>query len=74
MIRGDRHRVLLENHLAIGNFGGYPSITIPNGFIHEMPTAINITGAFKDDANVLNIASAIEEELGYKNQIVKEVK
>lgn len=69
-----RNEVILENHLAIGNFGGYPSITIPNGFIHDLPLGINITGAFKDDANVLNIADAIENELGFKNQIVKEVK
>ena len=69
-----RNEVILENHLAIGNFGGYPSITIPNGFIHDLPTGINITGAFKDDANVLNIADAIEEKLGFKGQIAKEVK
>jgi len=74
IIRGNAYDVIMENHLAIGNFGGYPSITIPNGFIHEMPTGINITGAFKDDANILNIAYAIENSLGYKNQIVKEVK
>lgn len=72
--RNNHYISILENHLAIGNFGGYPSITIPNGFSHEMPTGINITGAFKDDANILNIASAIEEKLGYKNQVVKEVK
>ena len=66
--------VILENHLAIGNFGGYPSITIPNGFIDNMPIGINITGAYKDDANVLNIANAIENTMEYKNQVVKEVK
>ena len=25
--------LILDNHLCIGNFGGYPSITIPSGFI-----------------------------------------
>ena len=69
-----RNEVILENHLAIGNFGGYPSITIPNGSIHDLPLGINITGAFKDDVNVLNIASAIEDKLGFKGQTVKEVK
>lgn len=69
-----RNDIILENHLAIGNFGGYPSITIPNGFIHDMPIGINITGRFKDDANILNIADSIESTMNYKNQIAKEKK
>ncbi len=66
-----RNDIILENHLAIGNFGGYPSITIPCGFIDNLPIGVNITGKFKDDANVLNMAYAIEEALDYKNQIAK---
>ena len=31
----DRY-LLLENHLAIGNFGGFPSITIPSAFIDSI--------------------------------------
>lgn len=69
-----RNEVILENHLAIGNFGGYPSITIPYGFLDNMPLGLNITGKFKDDGNVLNIADSIESILEYKNQTVKEVK
>lgn len=67
--------VLLEEHLQIGNFGGYPSITIPNGFINNLPVGINITGKCYDDANVLNMAYALECEMPYKNQVanVKEV-
>lgn len=69
-----RNTVILENHMAIANFGGFPSITIPNGFIDGMPIGINITGKFKDDVNVLNIADAIENTMEYKNQTVKEAK
>lgn len=65
---------VLENHLAMGNFGGFPSITIPSGFVAKMPIGINITGKIKDDANILNIAYAIEKILPYKNQNAKEVK
>ena len=32
----DNDTVLLEEHLQIGNFGGFPSITIPNGFIDNL--------------------------------------
>ena len=64
---------VLEELLQIGNFGGYPSITIPDGFIDELPVGVNITGKVKDDENVLNIAYALEGKMDYKNQLAKEV-
>ena len=67
----DRY-LILENHLAIGNFGGYPSITIPSGFVNNMPIGINITGSQFKDGETLNIAYKIEEKLGYKNLIKEE--
>lgn len=65
----DKNTEALEEHLQIGNFGGFPSITIPDGFIENLPVALNITGACYDDENVLNIAYAIESSMNYKNQI-----
>ena len=65
---------VLEEHLQVGNFGGFPSITIPDGFINGLPVALNITGNCKTDANVLNIAYGIESLMNYKNQIAKEEK
>ncbi len=65
---------VLEEHLQVGNFGGFPSITIPDGFIDGLPVALNITGDCKTDANVLNIAYGIESLMNYKNQIAKEEK
>src|SRR5574344_1202796 len=69
----DNNTTVLEEHLQVGNFGGFPSITIPDGFINNLPVALNITGNCYDDKNVLNIAFAIENKLGYKNQVAKEV-
>lgn len=69
----DDTTTVLEEHLQVGNFGGFPSITIPDGFISGLPVGLNITGKCYDDVNVLNIAYAIEEALGYKGQIAKEV-
>lgn len=68
----DKNTTILEEHLQVGNFGGFPSITIPDGFINNLPVALNITGNCYDDANVLNIAYAIENTMDYKNQIAKE--
>lgn len=65
---------VLEEHLQVGNFGGFPSITIPDGFIENLPVGLNITGNCKNDAKVLNIAYAIESLMSYKNQIAKEEK
>ena len=65
----DETTAALEDHLKIGNFGGFPSITIPNGFINGLPVGVNITGNCYDDQNVLNIAYALEGTMNYKGQI-----
>ena len=67
----DENTTVLEEHLQVGNFGGFPSITIPNGFIDGLPVGVNITGNCYDDANVLNMAYALEGTMEYKNQIAK---
>lgn len=66
--------LLLENHLAIGNFGGFPSITIPSGLVDNMPVAINITGPIMSDDVVFNIAKKLEEKIGFVPLSVKEEK
>ena len=69
----DRY-LLLENHMAIGNFGGFPSITIPCGFVKNMPIGLSITGPIFKDGEVLNIAYALENTMDYVNQVAKEGK
>jgi len=66
----DRY-LLLENHMAIGNFGGFPSISIPVGFVKNMPIGLSITSGIKKDLELLNIAYAIEGKFNYKGQIAK---
>ena len=70
----DINTMALDEHLQVGNFGGFPSITIPNGFVSNLPVGINITGNCYDDEKVLNIAYALEAAMDYKGQVVKEVK
>ena len=65
---------ILENLMAIGNFGGYPSITIPNGIVNEMPIGVNITGNIMKDKDVLNIAYKLESTYDYSGMIAKEVR
>ena len=65
---------ILEEHLQIGNFGGFPSITIPDGFIDDLPVGLNITSNIYEDEKLINIANYIENLMPYKNQIAKEKK
>ena len=64
--------LILDNHMVIGNFGGFPSITIPSGFVNNMPIGINLTGRVCEDDLVLNIANQIENTMEYADQIAKE--
>ena len=69
----DENTQILEEHLQIGNFGGFPSITIPDGFIGGLPVGINITGNCYNDELTLHIAHDLESQMNYKDQIAKEV-
>lgn len=57
--------LLFAEHLAISNFGGFPSITIPSGEVDGMPVAVNISGPIKHDSEVINMAAALEEKIGF---------
>jgi aspartyl-tRNA(Asn)/glutamyl-tRNA(Gln) amidotransferase subunit A len=67
----DENTAVLEEHLQVGNFGGFPSITIPNGFVDGLPVACNITSNCYCDTTALNIAYALESKMNYKNQIAE---
>ena len=62
----DRY-LILENHLAIGNFGGFPSITLPFAMINDLPVGVNITGRVREDDLVLNMANYVEKVTGLKD-------
>ena len=65
--------LVAENHMVIGNFSGYPSMTVPMGFEEGCPIGVNLTcRAFEEDM-MFNIGKAIEEITGYEN-LIAEVK
>ena len=63
-VMSDNYLLFAEN-LAIGNFGGFPSISIPSGTVDNMPIAINITCPIKHDSDAINIAAALEEKIKF---------
>ena len=60
---------VLENHMAIANFGGFPSITLPMYYNNNLPVGINLTGKARDDKTVLNMAKKIEDIVNLKNKV-----
>lgn len=59
----DEMESALDNHLILGNFGGYPSITLPVSIVNNFPFAINITSQRYEDKKLLNLAYDIEKIL-----------
>jgi aspartyl-tRNA(Asn)/glutamyl-tRNA(Gln) amidotransferase subunit A len=66
--------LIADNHMAIGNFGGFPSLTLPFTIKDGMPIGANLTGKIFDEQNILDIAYGIEKATGYKNLLPKEEK
>ena len=63
-VMSDGYLLFAEN-MAIGNFGGFPSISIPSGTVDNMPVAINITCPAKKDSDAINMAAALEEKINF---------
>lgn len=66
--------LIADNHLAIGNFAGLPSITIPIGFEHKLPFGGNFTGRAFEEGKLFAIAQVIENNTGYTNLSAKGVR
>lgn len=63
--------LIAENHMVLGNFSGYPSMTMPSGFVDGMPIGINMTAKPFKEQTLFNIGAAIEEETGLKGNDVE---
>ena len=63
---------ILENHMVLGNFGGFPSITIPNGMNNGLPIGINLMSDQKMDETLLNIAYQCEQVIDFKGGVSHE--
>ena len=65
--------VINDNYLAIANFSGGPSITLPIGLKDKMPFGVNVTAKTFDDLKLLRIAKVIEKTTGMKGLSFPEV-
>ncbi|MGN1344484.1 MAG: amidase family protein [Traorella sp.] len=62
--------LVAENFMVLGNMSGYPSLTLPSGFVDGCPIGINVTAKAFEEQTLLNICKAIEEETGLENNTV----
>ena len=62
--------LIVENHMVIGNFTGYPSMTLPMGMINGCPIGVNLTCMAFEESKMFNLGLAIEEITGLKDMKV----
>lgn len=53
--------LIAENHMLLGNFSGFPSMTLPQTMVEGMPVGINVMANAFDEVTMFNVAKAIEE-------------
>jgi aspartyl-tRNA(Asn)/glutamyl-tRNA(Gln) amidotransferase subunit A len=64
--------LIAENYMALANFSGYPSITVPMGYVEGLPVGVNLTAYAFEETKLLDIAYGIECTTGLAN-VIKEV-
>lgn len=64
--------LIAENHMVIGNFTGYPSCTVPMGYLNGLPVGFNMTAKAWDEQSLFDFAAAIENITGLKDAAAEE--
>jgi aspartyl-tRNA(Asn)/glutamyl-tRNA(Gln) amidotransferase subunit A len=60
-----------EEHMQLGNFSGYPSITLPLGKVDSLPVGVNLTCKPFEEQTMFDLAQAIEDCTGIYDQCVE---
>ena len=56
--------LIADNHLALGNFAGLPSITMPLGYENGLPFGANFMGRAFEESKLLSICRTFEKITG----------
>jgi len=51
------------------NLAGLPAISIPSGFIEDMPVGLQVIGNYFSESKLLNIAHKYQQETNWHNMI-----
>ena len=63
--------LIAENHMVIGNFTGYPSCTVPMGYVDGLPVGLNMTAKAWDEQSLFDFAAAMEDITGLKDAVAE---
>ncbi len=63
--------LIAENYMVLGNFSGYPSMTVPMGRIQGLPIGINLTAKPFEEQTMFNVALGMEEITGCKDMVAE---
>lgn len=58
-----------DNLLLLASLGGFPSLSLPIGFVRGLPVSININASCQQDKLLLRLGKLIEEELKNKELV-----
>lgn len=61
--------LVAENFMALGNFSGYPSMTLPFGFDGNLPIGVNLTCKPFEEGMMLDLAKGLEDLTQLKDLI-----
>ena len=60
--------ILVDNHLVLQNFSGYPSITLPFGFDKGLPFGINLTMPLFEEKKMFDMALGLEQLIDFESK------
>ena len=63
--------LIADNHLCLGNFAGFPSITLPIGFKEGMPFGANLMGRAFEEKELFQASFVLEQITGLANIYAK---
>ncbi|RHZ37291.1 amidase family protein [endosymbiont GvMRE of Glomus versiforme] len=52
-----------DNLLLLASLGGFPSLSLPIGFVNGLPVSVNINAAYQQDKLLLQLAKSMEKEI-----------
>src|SRR5690554_266450 len=58
--------LISENYMVLGNFSGFPSMTVPMGNINDLPIGVNLTTKALAEKTMFEIAIGFERIIQYK--------
>ncbi|MCF0111751.1 MAG: Asp-tRNA(Asn)/Glu-tRNA(Gln) amidotransferase subunit GatA [Erysipelotrichaceae bacterium] len=63
--------LIAESYMCLGNFSGYPSMTVPFAMVDGLPVGLNMTCRAFEEQTMFTIGQAIEEISGWCDKTVE---